>query len=186
MKRYFQLGVLCCVIALPIGAFAGSVSHFDESRDLSRLPNNNNHVETFNYQTQLTGVPNSTLQASFTYNTKTDTFTKETLNFVGGIFDGLSITITKAQHGDTFVLNKKVNGDTIAYTIVFNELTGTFDAYGSVTKGKHEGNFQYDTMAPEGGNQLSYLAASGLVLFAGILLAGKQRRRHAENCQKYA
>lgn len=184
MKSYFQFGVVFCVIALSIGASAGSFSNFDDARNPGRMPNKN--VESFNYYTQLAGVPNCTLQASFTYNTKTDTFTKETLNFVGGFFDGLSITITKAQHGDTFVLNKKVDGDTIAYTIVFNELAGTFEAYGTVSKGKHEGNFQYDTKAPEGGNQLSYLAASGLVLFAGILLAGKQRRRHAEFCQKCA
>lgn len=185
MKSYFQFGVVFGVIALSICAFAGSVSDLDGSRDLGRMPNNKNNVESFKYSTPLTGVPNSTLQATFTYNTKTDTFTKETLNFVGGFFDGLSITITKAQHGDTFVFNKKVNGDTIAYTIVFNELAGTFEANGSITKGKHEGYFQYDMMAPEGGNQLSYLAASGLVLFAGILLAGKQSRRRAENYQKY-
>src|SRR5277367_4892120 len=156
MKSCFQFGVVFCVIALSIGAFAGSVSHFDDSRDLNRMPNN--HVEIFNYDTQLTGVANSSLQATFTYNTKTDTFTKETLNFVGGIFNGLSITITKAQQGDTFFFDKKVNGDTVAYTIVCNPLAGTFDAYGSVIKGKHEGYFQYDTMAPEDGNQLSYLA----------------------------
>jgi hypothetical protein len=161
MKFYFKPGILVCVIAFSISAFAGSVTKFD-------------------YDTNLTGVPDTTLQATFNYNTNTDTFTKETLTFVGGIFDGVSVTITKPQQGDTFVFDKKVDGDTINYTIVFNPLTGTYDAYGNITKGRTEGSFQYNT-TPEGGTQLSYLGASGLALFAGILLAGKQRRQPAEN-----
>jgi hypothetical protein len=156
MKSYLKFGLAFCVIAFSMSAFAGSVTEFD-------------------YSTNVTGGSNTTLKATFDYNTKTDTFTKETLTFVGGIFNGVSVTITKPQHGDTFTFDKKVNGDTIAYTIVFNPLTGTYDAYGSITKGRNEGYFQYDTMAPEGGTQISYLAASGLALFAGILLAGKQR-----------
>ncbi|MGA7380796.1 MAG: hypothetical protein WBQ09_12570 [Terriglobales bacterium] len=162
MKSYFKFGVVSWVIALSISAFAGS-------------------IQTFDYSTPVTGVPKTTLDATFTYNDKTDTFTKETLTFEGGVFNGVSVTITKPQKGDTFQFDKKVDGDTIVYTIVFNPLTGTYDAYGSITKGKTEGYFQYNTMAPEGGTQLSYLAASGLVLFAGILLAGKQRRQLAEN-----
>jgi hypothetical protein len=162
MKYNFKFGVVISVMALSIGAFAGSVS-------------------TFDYSTNVTGVSNTTLQASFNYNAKTDTFTKETLTFVGGIFDGVSVTITKPQHGDTFTFDKKVDGDTIAYTIMFNPLTGTYDAYGTITKGKKEGFFNYYTQSPEGGSQLSYLAASGLALFAGIVLAGKQRRQPAED-----
>jgi hypothetical protein len=179
MKSYLKFGVAFCVIALSISAFAGSVSDFGNSSELSLLPNAN--LENFSYSAALSGVPGSTLDASFTYNKKTDTFTKETLTFVGGIFNGVTVTITAPQHGDTFTFDKKVDGDTIAYTIVFNPLTGTYDAYGTITKGKHEGSFQYDTMAPEGGTQLSYLAASGLVLFAGMLFAGKRRRLFAEN-----
>jgi hypothetical protein len=162
MKFYLKFGLAFCVIAFSMSAFAGSVTEFD-------------------YSTNVTGGSNTTLTATFDYNTKTDTFTKETLTFVGGIFNGVSVTITKPQHGDIFTFDKKVDGDTIAYTIVFNPLTGTYDAYGSITKGRSEGYFQYDTLAPEGGTQLSYLAASGLALFAGILLAGKQRRRLARN-----
>jgi len=162
MKSYIKSGLVISVLALSISAFAGSVS-------------------TFDYSTKLTGVSNTSLQASFTYNTNTDTFTKETLTFVGGIFDGVSVTITQPQHGDTFTFDKKVNGDTIDYTIVFNPLTGTYDAYGTITKGRNEGYFQYNTQSPEGGNALSYLAASALALFAGIVLAGKQRRQPAEN-----
>jgi hypothetical protein len=165
MKSHFKLGVLCGVIAFSISVFAGSVTEFD-------------------YATNLTGGPNTTLKASFDYNSQTDTFTKETLTFVGGVFDGVSVTITKPQNGDIFTFDKKVNGDTIAYTIVFNPLTGAYDAYGSITKGRNEGYFQYNTMAPEGGTQLSYLAASGLALFAGLVLAGKQRRQPAENQQE--
>jgi hypothetical protein len=180
MKSYLKLGVVICVIALSASAFAGSVSNLDDPSDLRLLPNAN--LENFNYSAKLSGVTGTTLDASFTYNKKTDTFTSETLTFVGGIFNGVSVTITKAQHGDEFTFDKKVDGDTIAYTIIFNPQTGTYDAYGTITKGRNVGSFQHDTMAPEGGTQLSYLAASGLVLLAGILLAGK-RRRLAENCQ---
>jgi hypothetical protein len=156
-----KFGVVICVMAFSITAFAGSVS-------------------TFDYSTKVTGGSNSSLQATFSYNTNTDTFTKETLTFSGGIFNGVQVAITQPQHGDTFTFDKPVDGDTIDYTIVFNPLTGSYDAYGTITKGRTVGSFQYNT-TPEGGNQLSYLAASGLALFAGIFLAGKQRRQPAEN-----
>lgn len=163
MKSYLKFGVVICVMAFSMSAFAGSVSQFS-------------------YDTGLTGVSNSTLQATFTYNSNSDTFTKETLTFSGGIFNGVQVTITQPQHGDTFTFDKTVDGDLIAYTIVFNPLTGTYDAYGSISKGRSEGYFQHDTQqTPEGGTPLAYLAASGLALFAGILLAGKQRRQPAEN-----
>jgi hypothetical protein len=161
MKLLLKFGVALSVVACASGAFAGSIS-------------------TFDYTTNVTGGSNSTLDASFSYNTHTDTFTKETLTFVGGIFNGVSVTITQPQHGDTFKFDKKVDGDTIVYTIVFNPLNGTYDAYGTITKGRNQGSFQYDSV-PEGGTQFSYLAASALALACGTFLAGKQRRVPVEN-----
>jgi hypothetical protein len=121
------------------------------------------------------------VQGTFSFNTATDTFTVAGLSFVGNsIFGGLSGSDTKPQSGTTFVLNENVDGYTVSYTIVLNPLTGTYTANGSITYGGTTGDFQFNQV-PEGGTQLSYLAASGLVLFAGMLLAGKQRRQPAEN-----
>jgi hypothetical protein len=161
MKSYFKLGF--CVIALSIGAFAGS-------------------VETFNYSTSVNGVSNTTVQGTFTYNTATDTFTSAALSFVGNsIFGGLSGTDTKPQSGSTFVLNEMVDGYTVSYTIsLLNLLNGTYSAGGSISLGQTTGSFQFNQV-PEGGTQLSYLAACGLVLFTGLWFAGKQRRCAAEN-----
>jgi hypothetical protein len=164
MKFYLKFGLALCVIAFSMNAFAGS-------------------IDQFKYSTNVTpGSDDTTLNATFTYNTKTDTFTKETLTFVGGVFNGVSVTITAPQKGDTFKFDKKVDGDMVQYTIVFNPLTDSYYAYGTITKGKNEGSFQYNSV-PEGGNQLSYLLASALTLAAGIFLAGKQRRGPAENQQ---
>ncbi|MGO9648111.1 MAG: hypothetical protein ACLPOO_08650 [Terriglobales bacterium] len=161
MKSYFKFGVVICVIAFSISAFAGS-------------------VETFNYSASVSGVNNTTVQGTFNYNTSTDTFTLASLSFAGNsIFNGISGKDTQPQSGDTFVLNETVDGYTVSYTIVLNPLTGTYNANGSISYGKTTGTF--NNQVPEGGAQFSYLAASGLVLFAGILLAGKQRRQLAEN-----
>jgi hypothetical protein len=161
MRFYFKLGVASCVIALSIGASAGS-------------------IETFNYSAGVQGVSQTTVQATFNYNTSSDAFTLASLSFAGNsIFNGISGKDTTQQYGDTFLLKETVDGYTVSYTIVFNPLTGTYTANGSITYGGTTGTFY--NQVPEGGTQLSYLAASGLVLLGGILLAGKQRRRPAEN-----
>ncbi len=77
------------------------------------------------------------------------------------------------------MLNETVDGYTVSYTIVLNPLTGTYTCERKHLLRQNTGTF--NNQVPEGGAQLSYLAASGLVLFAGILLAGKQRRQLAEN-----
>lgn len=160
MKSYFKLGVAFCVIACSIGAFAGSVS-------------------TFNYSTTLNGVSSTSVQGTFTYNTATNTFTSASLSFVGNsIFGGLTGTVSKPQSGNTFVFNGIVDGYTVSYTIVLNPLTGAYTATGSISINGTTGNFQF-SQVPEGGARLSYLFASGLVLFGGIFLAGKQRRQLA-------
>jgi hypothetical protein len=162
MKSYFKLGVLLCVIALSIGAYAGS-------------------IETFNYSTAVSGVSNTTVQGTFNFNTSTDTFTLASLSFVGNsIFGGLSGTIMNPQFGNTFVFNKIIDGYTVSYDIVLNPLNGSYTADGSITTGGTIGTFKY-SQVPEGGARLSYLLASGLTLLAGIALAVKPRRRLAAN-----
>ncbi|MGO9125718.1 MAG: hypothetical protein ACLP6G_12630 [Terriglobales bacterium] len=161
MKSYFKLGVVFSVIALSIGASAGS-------------------VVTFDYTASLSGVSNTAVQGSFNYNTTTDTFTLASLSFKGNsIFNGIAGSDTVPQSGNTFVLNGTVDGYSILYTIVLNA-SGLYSVNGSISYGGTTGTFEFNQV-PEGGSRLSYLAASGLVLCAGILLAGKQRRRPAEN-----
>ena len=81
MKSYFKFGVVICVIAFSISAFAGS-------------------VETFNYSASVSGVNNTTVHGTFNYNTSTDTFTQASLTFAGNsIFNGISGTDTKPQKG---------------------------------------------------------------------------------------
>jgi hypothetical protein len=162
MKPYFKLAVVACVVACSVAAYAGSVT-------------------TFNFNTNLNGVSSTTVQGTFSYNSATNTFTSAGLTFVGNsIFGGLSGTVTKPQSGTTFVFKQTINGYIVSYTIVFDPLTGSYTTYGSITYGGTTGTFQFNQV-PEGGAQLSYLALSGLVLFAGIVLAGKQRRVPAEN-----
>jgi hypothetical protein len=161
MRFYFKLGVAFCVIALSIGASAGS-------------------IESFDYSAAVQGVSATTVQATFNYNTSTDAFTVASLSFAGNsIFDGVSGKDTTPQSGDTFLLKETVDGYTLSYTIVLNPLTGTYTANGSITYGGTTGTFY--SQVPEGGNQLYYLTASGLVLLGGILLTGKQRHRPAGN-----
>jgi len=161
MKYYFKFGVVFCVIALSIGAFAGS-------------------IDTFSYSTNVSGVSNTTVQGAFTYNTSTGTFTLASLSFAGNsIFNGISGNDTKPQSGNTFVLNETIDGYTVSYTIVLNPLTGSYTANGSISYGGTKGSFNYQV--PEGGARLSYLLASGMALLAGIFLAGKQRRQPATN-----
>lgn len=162
MKSYLKLGVLFCLIALSVGAYAGS-------------------IETFNYSTTVAGVSNTRVQGTFNFNTSTDTFTLASLSFVGNsIFGGLSGTVTRPQFGNTFVFDKVINGYTVSYDIVFNPQNGSYTANGSISTGGTVGTFKY-SQVPEGGARLSYLLASGLTLLAGIALAGKQRRRLAPN-----
>jgi hypothetical protein len=157
MKSYLKFAIVLCVIACSIGASAGS-------------------IETFNYSTNLSGVSNTTVQGSFTYNTATNTFTGGSLSFVGNsIFGGLGGTDTQPQSGSTFVLNQVIGGYNVVYTIVLNPVTGAYTATGNISSGGTTGSFQYSRV-PEGGTQASYLLASGIVLLAGMLLAVKPWR----------
>jgi hypothetical protein len=161
MKFYLKFVVLTCMIACSASVFAGSVSNFA-------------------YNTNLNGVSSTTVNAKFSYDTSSDSFTSASLSFLGNsIFGGISGSDTTPQSGNTFLLKETVDGYTVSYTIVLNPLTGNYTANGSISYGGTTGTFF--SQVPEGGTQLVYLAASGLVLLGGILLAGKQRRRTAEN-----
>lgn len=164
MKSYIQLGVALCVVALSVSAFAGSVT-------------------TGSYAASVSGVPNTTVYGTFSYNTSTDTYTSVSLSFVGNsIFGGLSGTVTQPQSGSRFVFDKTVGGYSVSYSILLDAMNpDSYTAQGYIVNGSASGTFGSKHQVPEGGSQISYLLASGLVLFAGILIAGKQRRRLAEN-----
>ncbi len=125
MKSYFQLGVVCCVIALSIGAFAGSVTTLGDSVVVGSMAN-----------TPSQGIL-----------TATGSFTGEP-----GYAASANIVLSLESDSDSF-------------------------AYGFVAPVTSARSHQ---PVPEGGTQLSYLAGSGLVLFAGMWLAGKQRRRSTQ------
>jgi hypothetical protein len=124
MKFYFQLGLVCCVIALSIGAFAGSVTTVDDPAAVSSMPD-------------------TQVQGTLSYLAATGSFTGEP-----GYAPSLNV-----------VLNVESGSDSYAYGF----------AQPISSAGGHQ-------PVPEGGTQLSYLAGSGLVLFAGMFLANKQRR----------
>ena len=78
------------------------------------------------------------------------------------------------------MLNETVDGYTVSYTIVLNPLTGTYTCQRKHLLRQNHRICSYNTGA---GRWRPTLLPSrfGLVLFAGILLAGKQHRQLAEN-----
>jgi len=128
---------------------------------------------------QLQGV-SGTASGSFTFNPSTDTFSNISVSFNGGVFGGIQANDAQAQGSCSQGLCQVswwtiVHGDLVSDTIVFNTKTGQFQDYGEVSNWQNQGNFNYLSV-PEGGASLSYLTLSGLVIFAGILKSGKQRR----------
>ena len=134
---------------------------------------------TYDYSEAVTGVKNETANVSLTFNPKTDAITGS-IGFLGGVFGGITDKFSGVAtcKGTTcvFVLNTKVDGDNLSYTVTFSDPSGSLNligANGDIWNTKANGTFA----VPEGGSKLSYLVASGIALLAGILLSGKQRRR---------
>ena len=99
------------------------------------------------------------------------------LSFVGNsIF--VSGAVSHPQFGSKLTLNASLGGNVLSGSL-HNSLELGSDPTVPVTSAR--GGRGRQQQVPEGGTQLSYLAASALVLFAGIFIAGKQRRRSAEN-----
>jgi len=142
---------------------------------LPALANSNDNFSNV----QLQGV-SGTVSGSFTFNPSTDAFSNISLSFNGGVFGGVQANDSQAQGYCSQGLCQIswwtiVHGDFVTDTIVFNTKTGQFQDYGGVSNWQNQGKFNYLSV-PEGGAKLSYLTLSGLVIFAGILKSGKQRR----------
>jgi hypothetical protein len=167
MRRYCKLASVCALflLAVSLSASAGSINNFD-----------------FENAT-LTGVSKGgTVSGSFSFNSKTDQFSNISISFVSSVFGTVDASDPRWGNGSyqgkgwwEFTWKPKVDGDTIVYSMLFNTITGQFQASGSIANWQNQkGNF--DLSVPEGGTPLSYLMLSGLAVFAGILISGKQRR----------
>jgi hypothetical protein len=126
------------------------------------------------------GNVSGTVAGGFTFTQSSDTFSNISLQFNSSI--GTVDAYLSSAHG--IVLGKnlvellwktKVGRDTVWCSITLNTLTNQFLEAGWLAKGNHYGGFDYMS-APEGDATLAYLLLSGVAVFAGILLSGKQRR----------
>jgi hypothetical protein len=162
MKRYSKLAAMCgmFVLAVSICASAGSSDNFSGP---------------------LTGVSNSTVTGSFSFNSATDQFTSVSLSFTSLILgDGkvgpLSINGTKGPNGQWSFQwwGFAKNGDLVIYDVTLNA-NGSFQVAASVADRQNYGGFNYMSV-PEGGSRLAYLFMSAAAVFGAILFSGKNRR----------
>jgi hypothetical protein len=165
MKRYGKLGGLCglFLLAVSLTASAGSIDHFKN--------------------VALTGVSKGgTVAGSFSFNNKTDQFSNISVSIVSSVFGKINVSDPHSGHGTyegqgwwEYTWKTKVHGDTIVYSMLFNTITNRFEVGGAIGNRRKQGDFNYISV-PEGGTPLSYLMLSGIAMFAGILIYGKQRR----------
>jgi hypothetical protein len=146
------------------------------------LPAAAGSIKAYKYSEAVTGVKNTTVQVSLAFNPTTDKITGS-LNFKGGVFGGITDNFsgTATCNGTicVFVLNTRVGGDNLSYTVTVSDPPGTLNlitANGNIWNKRADGTFAYGTAVPESGSKLSYLVPSSIALFAGILLSGKQHR----------
>jgi len=149
------------------------------------LPAMAGSVKSYKYTEAVTGVKNTKVTASFSFNSTTDKISG-TLSFTGGntfngITDNFSGKATCNKAGScVYTVNAKVNGDTISYTIDLNQTVLT-SANGSIWNKKNDGTFAY-APAPmaEATSRLDFLVPAGMVMFGGIVLCRNRRRDHQE------
>src|SRR5579863_4971140 len=131
----------------------------------------------------LNGVSNTTVAGTFSFNSSTDQFSNISISFSGNsVFGGIKVSdpnsvkgIWKQGKGWMFSWLTLVKGDLVLYSVLFNPVTGQFTAGGGISNWQNQGNFNYMSV-PEGGAIMSYLLLSGLAVFGGIFLSGRQRR----------
>jgi hypothetical protein len=131
----------------------------------------------------LTGVSKGgTVSGSFSFNSQTDQFSNISVSFVSSAFGNVNANDPSSGHGTyvgkgwwEYTWLTKVDGDTVVYSMLFNPTTNQFDVGGGIGNWSNQGEFNYLSV-PEGGTPLAFLMLSGLAMFAGILIAGKQRR----------
>jgi hypothetical protein len=165
MRRYSKLGGVCglFLLAVSLTASAGSIDHF---KDVA-----------------LTGVSKGgTVSGSFSFNNKTDQFSNISVSIVSSVFGKINVSDPYSGHGTyegqgwwEYTWKAKVHGDTIVDSMLFNTITNRFEVGGGIGNRRTQGDFNYISV-PEGGTPLSYLMLSGIAMFAGILIYGKQRR----------
>jgi hypothetical protein len=162
MERYNKTLAVCALFLLiaSLPASAGTICNFSHA--------------------VLTGKSGSTASGSFTFDATTHVFSNITISFNGGAFGGIQASDSQAQGHCANGLCKVswwtiVQGNLIKDTLVFNTLTGQFEDYGKISNWKEKGRFD-SLLVPEGGAELTYLMLSGIAVFGGILISGKQRR----------
>jgi hypothetical protein len=160
MKRYFKLAAVCAAFVLSVAMSASAGS-------------------TDNFSGPLTGVANSTVTGSFSFNSATDQFTNVSLSFTSPIFvlgkgnvDPGSLNGSKGSFQWKGWAN---NGDFVIYDVTVNA-NGTFQVTADVSNWQNYGKFNYMSV-PEGGSRLAYLFMSAIAMFGAIFFSGKNRRQ---------
>jgi hypothetical protein len=131
----------------------------------------------------LTGVSKGgTVAGSFSFNNKTDQFSNISVSIVSSVFGKINVSDPHSGHGTyegqgwwEYTWKRKVDGDTIVYSMLFNSITNQFEVGGAISNRRKQGDFSYISV-PEGGTSLSYLVLSGIAMFAAVLISGKHRR----------
>jgi hypothetical protein len=167
MRRFCKVSSVCAIflLAVSMSAFAGSTS--------------------FN-NAALTGISGGgDVSGTFSFDSVTHQLSNIAISFASSAFGNVnandgSKSINGVYNSSTgnwsFQWQTLKNGDLITYDVLYNPITGQYTASGEIQNFWDQGKFKYNDMQiPEGGTQLSYLALSGLAMFAGILIAKKHR-----------
>lgn len=137
---------------------------------------------TYNFTYSLISGSSSvgTVTGSFSYNSTTHTLSSATLTINSSLFGNVTLTSLGGSSGFVFAFGGTVGGNFILYFITFNPLnpsqywiSGSILNLSTGTVGKFSNSY---TAVPEGGAWYMYLAPSLLVLFGGMLLAGRRPR----------
>jgi hypothetical protein len=129
----------------------------------------------------LTGSSGSSASGGFNFDPNTHVFSNVSISFNGGAFGGVQANAPNGQgiylqgKGYLFSLLTTVQGNLVWSSILFDPSTGQFREWGGISNWKDYGGYDYMSV-PEGGAELTYLLLSGIVVFGGILISGKQRR----------
>ena len=129
---------------------------------------------------KLTGNSGSNGSGSFSFDSKTHTFSNVSVWFNQGAFNGVNANGGNGQgifvkgQGYLYSWLTTVKGNLVWCSILFNPSTGQFREWGGISNGNNYGGFDYLSV-PEGGAELTYLMLSGLAIFGGILISGKHR-----------
>jgi hypothetical protein len=162
MRRYCKLASVCVAFLL-----VGS---------LPALADSNHNFSNVQLQRASDAV-----SGSFTFNRSTDQLSNSSLWFAGSLFGGVKVSDPNGVNGTKlgqdwlFGWSTQKSGDTIWGSVLFNPLTNQSELGESISNWKGDGKSDFFAV-PEGGTPLSYLMLSGLAIFAGILISGKQRR----------